>query len=95
MGSGPPEAGARLWIYMIFIVYVLKDESKYTYTGYTSNIEKRIWEHNNKITKSTRKGKNWKIVYSKKFETKKEAIEYERFLKSGKGRELLKLWGVV
>lgn len=80
---------------MIFTVYVLKDELKYLYTGYTSDIEKRIWEHNNKITKSTRKGKNWKIIYTKNFVTKNEAIKYERFLKSGKGRELLKNWGVV
>lgn len=80
---------------MTFTVYVLKDELKHLYTGYTSDIEKRIWEHNNKITKSTRKGKNWKIVYTKNFNTKNEAIKYERFLKSGKGRELIKIWGVV
>ena len=80
---------------MEYTVYVLKDEHGYTYTGYTSNLEQRIWEHNNKITKSTRKGKNWKIVYIKKFLTKKEALGYELFLKNGKGRSLLKLWGVV
>ena len=80
---------------MVYTVYVLKNESKYTYTGYTSDLEKRIWEHNNRITKSTRKGRNWKVVYTKKFETKKEALKYELFLKSGNGRELLKSWGVV
>ena len=80
---------------MVYTVYVLKDELKYTYTGYTSNLEQRIWEHNNKITRSTRKGKNWKIVYTKEFVSKKEAMTYELFLKSGKGRELLKSWGVV
>ena len=80
---------------MEYTVYVLKDESEYTYTGYTSNLEQRIWEHNNKITRSTRKGKNWKVVYTKNFETKSEALKYELFLKSGRGRELLKSWGVV
>ena len=80
---------------MKYTVYVLKDESKLIYTGYTSNIEERIWEHNNKVTKSTRKGENWKIVFTKQFKTKKEALQYELFLKSGKGRDLLKSWGVV
>lgn len=80
---------------MVYTVYVLKDELNNTYTGYTSNIQSRIWEHNNKITKSTRKGKNWRIVYMKSFEMKREALQYELFLKSGKGRELLKIWGVV
>ncbi|MBI4973449.1 GIY-YIG nuclease family protein [Candidatus Roizmanbacteria bacterium] len=80
---------------MKYTVYVLKDESKYTYTGCTSNLEERIWEHNNKVTRSTRKGKNWKIVYTKDFIIKNEALKYERLLKSGKGRKLLKTWGVV
>ncbi|OGK63064.1 hypothetical protein A2334_00300 [Candidatus Roizmanbacteria bacterium RIFOXYB2_FULL_38_10] len=80
---------------MAYTVYVLKDELKNTYTGYTSDLERRIWEHNNKITRSTRKGKNWKVVYTKEFEIKSEALKYEQFLKSGKGRELLKSWGVV
>lgn len=80
---------------MVYTVYVIKDESKNIYSGYTSNIEARMWEHNNRITKSTRKGKNWKIAYTKEFEIKKDAIQYELFLKSGKGRDFLKTWGVV
>jgi putative endonuclease len=75
---------------MSYVVYVLKDENGKHYTGYTSNIEKRLWEHNNGITFTTRKGKKWVVIYKKEFNIKKEAIVYERFLKSGKGRELLK-----
>ena len=92
---GVARRSGRQTLDMIYTVYVLKDESKYTYTGCTSNLEVRIWEHNNKVTKSTRKGKNWKVVYTKDFNTKSEALRYERFLKTGKGRELLKTWGVV
>lgn len=75
---------------MNYTVYVLKDENGKHYTGYTSNIEKRLWEHNNGITYTTRKGKNWIIIFAKKFDIKKDAILYERFLKSGKGREFIK-----
>jgi putative endonuclease len=74
---------------MSYVVYVLKDENNKHYTGYTSNIEKRLWEHNHGITFTTRKGKNWIVIYTKDFKIKKDAIIYERFLKSGKGRELL------
>jgi putative endonuclease len=61
------------------------------YKGYTENIERRLIEHN-----SVGEGKwtsargPWKLVYTKEFETKKEAMAHERFLKSGKGREYLK-----
>ena len=52
-----------------------------TYVGYTKNIRKRIVSHNsNKGAKSTR-GRNWKLVYKKKFKDKKLALKYEYMLK--------------
>ena len=52
-----------------------------TYVGYAKNIRKRIEAHNsNKGAKSTR-GRNWKLVYKKKFKDKKLALKYEYMLK--------------
>ena len=52
-----------------------------TYVGYAKNIRKRIEAHNsNKGAKSTR-GRNWKLVYKRKFKDKKLALKYEYILK--------------
>ena len=59
-----------------------------TYVGYAKNIRKRIEVHNsNKGAKSTR-GRNWKLVYKRKFKDKKLALKYEYILK--KNRKLRK-----
>ena len=75
---------------MTFTVYVIKDERDRWYTGYTSDIDRRLWEHNNGFIITTKKGKNWKIMYLKIFDNKHDAIMYERLLKTGKGRDLIK-----
>ena len=55
-----------------------------TYVGYTNNIKIRLEKHNsNKGAKST-KGYKWLLIYSKKFNTKGEAMSYEYKLKNDK-----------
>jgi putative endonuclease len=57
---------------------------KKTYVGYTNNLELRLEKHNSgKGAKST-KGYKWKIIYSKKFKTKSNAMTYEYKLKMNK-----------
>ena len=52
-----------------------------TYVGYSYNPEKRLKIHNlNKGAKST-KGRNWELIYKKRFKTKSEAMSYEYYLK--------------
>ena len=69
---------------MTYFVYVLKSKNKSkltTYVGYTNNLKKRVNLHNNgKGAKFTR-GRSWKIVYSEKFSTKKEAMSREYYIK--------------
>ena len=71
----------------LFYVYLIISE-KYknfkTYVGYTKNLKKRLNKHNsNKGAKSTR-GRIWKVIFKKKFETKKLALKYEYFLKKNR-----------
>ena len=72
---------------MSFFVYLLKSISpgkKKTYVGYTNNLTKRLFLHNNnKGAKSTR-GLKWKILYKKKFVSKSKAMSYEYKLKHDK-----------
>tara|TARA_B100000674_G_C37595133_1_gene802648 strand:- start:476 stop:718 length:243 start_codon:yes stop_codon:yes gene_type:complete len=64
-----------------------------TYVGYTQNLEKRLFQHNNNKGAKSTKGYKWIIIYRKKFMTKSKALSYEFKLKKDKKKrsELLKL----
>ncbi len=76
---------------MMFTVYVLytKTYEKH-YTGYTSDIEKRMVSHNQIGKGWTSRYRPWALIYTKSFETKKEAMGYEKWLKTGVGRSFIK-----
>ena len=72
----------------MYFVYIIKSLStKKFYTGITSNVDRRLKEHNKSDTKTTRSGKPWILVHSESFATRLEARQRELFLKSGSGRE--------
>ncbi len=76
---------------MVYYVYVLKSNiDGRLYKGHTSRLEERIMEHNSGKTSSTKGYRPWVLVYHEMFEFEKDAIEREKFLKSGIGREFLK-----
>jgi putative endonuclease len=75
---------------MNYIVYVLKSENdEKRYIGLTTNIDRRLWEHNSGLVKSTRNRRPLNMVYKEVYATKGEAQARERFFKTGKGREYL------
>ena len=76
----------------MFHVYVLRSETTgHLYTGYTSDLVQRLGQHHAGITKSTKHRGPWKLVYQESFATRREAMRREHFLKSGQGREELKV----
>ena len=55
-----------------------------TYVGYTNNLKKRIKLHNTgKGAKFTR-GRKWKLIYKENFNTKKQAISREYYIKKNR-----------
>ena len=72
---------------MNFAVYLLisKIKDRYvTYVGYTNNLKNRLKLHNSgKGAKFTR-GKNWVLVYKKRYSNKSEAMKEELRLKNDK-----------
>ncbi|NQT74941.1 MAG: GIY-YIG nuclease family protein [Candidatus Omnitrophica bacterium] len=77
----------------MFYVYVLKSKKNdKLYTGHTEDLERRIMEHNTKNdrTKFSCVNGPWELVFFETFGTRSEAMKYERFLKSGTGREYIK-----
>ena len=79
---------------MSHFVYVIGNyqNSKFTtYVGHTGNLKKRLNLHNKgKGAKFTR-GRQWKVIYTEKYDTKKEAITREYYIKKNrKFRNLIK-----
>ena len=78
---------------MIYYVYMLKSKGvkPVTYVGYTNNLTKRINLHNSgKGAKFTR-GRKWALIYKEKFNSKKEAISREYYIKNTRSlREKIK-----
>lgn len=72
-------------------VYVLRsDKDGKLYIGCTSNLAKRILQHNNGNVVSTKSRGPLKLVYFEVFEDKYKAFFSEKFYKTAKGkRELL------
>ncbi len=72
---------------LMFTVYILQSQkTKSFYTGFTSDLQRRLRFHNMGLSTWTRRGIPWKLVYSEKFNSKKEAIKRENFLKKQKNR---------
>ncbi|MGB2869784.1 MAG: GIY-YIG nuclease family protein [Bacteroidota bacterium] len=76
-------------MYFVYVLRSLKDNKNYT--GSTENVAKRLKEHNAGKTESTRRRRPFELVYQEEFNTREEAEAREKYLKSGKGREELKL----
>lgn len=66
--------------------------SKVLYTGITSNLRKRIWEHKNKLVEGfTKKYNTVKLVYFEQTENVMSAIAREKQLKNWNRQKKIKL----
>jgi len=76
----------------MFYVYILKSiKNGRFYTGSTSNLKRRFNEHNLGKSKYTTLTKPFELLYFEKFITRSEALIREKYFKTGKGREELKI----
>jgi putative endonuclease len=75
-----------------FCVYVLQSERDLLlYHGFTTNLERRLIDHNKGNTVSTSKRRPLKLVYCEFFLSKKDALRRERYFKTTTGKRMLKL----
>ncbi|MCK5510084.1 GIY-YIG nuclease family protein [Candidatus Parcubacteria bacterium] len=75
----------------MFYVYLLEcQQDKSWYIGYTSDLKRRINDHQRGCgCRTTFLKKNWKLIYYEAYIEKRDAIGREKFLKSGSGRKYL------
>ena len=72
--------------YYVYLLGSIKKSKIKTYVGYTRDLKNRINRHNlGKGAKSTR-GRRWKLLYYKKYLSKKKAMSVEYFLKKDRMR---------
>ena len=80
---------------MSFYVYLIITKVKnktISYVGYTNNLKNRIISHNKGKGAKFTKGKKWKLIYSKKYISKRIAMREEYILKKNyKLRKEIKL----
>ncbi|NHE58409.1 GIY-YIG nuclease family protein [Cyclobacterium plantarum] len=76
----------------MFTVYALYSEKfDKIYIGFTSNLQKRLISHNELGTKGwTIAFRPWKLIHTETFKSKKEAMNREKHLKTGVGREFIR-----
>ncbi len=72
---------------MKFQVYILFSvlKNKY-YIGFTSDLKERLIRHNQKSKGFTGSVNDWKVVYTKNYNTKEEVTKRELQIKSWKSR---------
>jgi putative endonuclease len=89
--SSTKESGLiRTFFMNQFYVYIIYSPllDKY-YIGYTSDLEKRLTEHNAGISLFTSKADDWELKYSEIFSNRESAIQREKAIKGKKSRKYI------
>ncbi|MBL7159009.1 GIY-YIG nuclease family protein [Candidatus Microgenomates bacterium] len=74
-----------------YYVYVLKSLHKnFIYVGFTSNLKRRVKEHNNKEELSTKHFAPFELIFYEAYRNKKDAKRREGYLKTTKGKTTLR-----
>ena len=71
-------------MYYVYIIY--SDKVRKKYIGQTMNLEVRLTQHNSKSYGGFTMGKGpWRMIYNEVFQSLYEALQREKWLKSGVG----------
>ena len=74
-----------------YYTYVLRSlKNNDIYIGSADNVNGRLCLHNLGRVKSTKGYRPWQLLEYKEFNSRSEAIRYERFLKNHQQKEILK-----
>ena len=75
-----------------YCVYVLITEKGHLlYIGYTSDLERRFQQHQNGESKSKAPRRPLKLIFTKQFLFKEDAMKRERYFKTSMGRKAIRL----
>ncbi len=91
-----PLKGAGNGAVLMFYTYILKSlaQDRYYY-GLTSDLNRRIKEHNSGRVKSTKARRPWKLHYYEAYRTRSAAQRRERFFKKRSGYRWLRARAII
>jgi putative endonuclease len=77
---------------MWFVYALFNAKAQRIYIGETSDIERRLEEHNRKSGNhfTARIGGKWLLIYKEEVTDRRQALKREKQLKSYRGREFIK-----
>ncbi len=75
-------------MYFVYAIRSLQDGR--IYVGFTTNLARRIKEHNSGSTRSTKGYRPWELIYYEEAPDRISARSREKYFKSGIGKEKLK-----
>ena len=67
--------------YFVYLIVAKKNNKTISYVGYTSNVIKRLIDHNSSKGAKATRGKQWEYAYLKRYNFKSDAMKGEFKLK--------------
>ena len=75
---------------MAFIYILLSEKINKTYTGSTTDLDRRLKKHNSGNNFFTKRYAPWKLFYKEEYQNLSEARKREKYLKTCAGRKFIK-----
>jgi len=75
-------------VYYVYVLFSYKD--KKLYYGFTTNLKRRIEQHNLGLTKSTKGRRPLKLIYWENYLLREDAELREKYLKTSMGGRVIK-----
>ncbi len=66
---------------MNHFVYIIKNSDDILYKGYSTDINQRLEYHNNNKSSYTKNKGPWTLIFIRQFDSKSNALSYEKMLK--------------
>ena len=76
-------------MFYVYILHSARDPGR-RYVGFSSDLKRRLADHNTGNNASTRSGKPWKLSFYAGFPDKEDAMRFEAYLKTASGKALAK-----
>jgi putative endonuclease len=70
----------------VYILRTVADPPRY-YVGLTADLDRRLTDHNAGASPHTAQHRPWRSLVSIEFDAEAPAAQFERYLKTGSGRE--------
>ena len=74
--------------HFVYLIISFGNKRLISYVGYTNNIKNRLKSHNSSKGAKFTRGRKWKIIYKKSYNSKSEAMKKEYLLKKDKKKRL-------